>query len=143
MYLPVHEENNCGLELKFSLKYLYSNFPILWNEMLMTFDSTTVIWRDLVHAIRKRWPEKKTHFLLHRDNAPAHLAKSAINNLDMLGFDHVNHAQYSPDLAPMDLKVFQTVKAELRGKNWEHGRISLCYLNNCKQTLWQVVQRCV
>lgn len=59
---------------------------------------------------------KKTHFPLHRDNAPAHRAESAINDLDLIGFDNVNHAQYSRDLAPMDFKVFQTVKAELRGK---------------------------
>lgn len=54
---------------------------------------------------------------MHRDNAPAHRDESAINNLDLLGFDREDHAQYSPDLEPMDFKVFQTVKAELRGKN--------------------------
>lgn len=59
---------------------------------------------------------KKNHFLLHRDNAPAHRDESAINDLDLLCFDRVDHAQYSPDLAPMDFKVFPTVKAELRGK---------------------------
>lgn len=59
---------------------------------------------------------KKTHFLLHRENAPAHRDESAINDLDLLCFDRVDHAQYSPDLAPMDFKVFPTVKAELRGK---------------------------
>lgn len=63
---------------------------------------------------------KKTHFLLHRDNARVHWAESAINNLDLLGFDHVYHAQYSPDLSPMDFNVFQTVKAELRGKKIEN-----------------------
>lgn len=58
----------------------------------------------------------KKHFHLHRDNATAHRADSAINNLDVLGFYHVYHSQYSPDLAPMDFNVFQTVKAELRGE---------------------------
>lgn len=61
----------------------------------------------------------KNHFLLHRDNAPAHRAESAINNLDLLGFDHVYHVQYSPDLAPMDFNVFQTVKAEKKIENTE------------------------
>lgn len=56
----------------------------------------------------------KKHFHLHRDNAPA------IINLDLLGFYHVYHSQYSPDLAPMDFNVFQTVKAELRGKKIEN-----------------------
>lgn len=82
----------------------------------MIFDSIKVIRRDLVHAIRKKWPEKKKHFLLHRDNAPAHRAESAISELDLIGFDRVDHTQYSPDLEPMDFKVFPTVKAELRGK---------------------------
>lgn len=64
----------------------------------------------------------KKHFHLHRDNAPALRAESAIINLDLLGFyhSHVYHSQYSPDLAPMDFNVFQTVKAELRGTKIEN-----------------------
>ena len=61
-----------------------------------------VLRRDLVRTIE--------------DNAPAHRADSTVLELDLLGLDRVVHAPYSPDLAPMDFKVFPTVKAELRGK---------------------------
>lgn len=49
---------------------------------------------------------------LHQDNAPAHWAESTIIDLDLLGFERVDLAPLSPDLAPMDFKVFPTVKAE-------------------------------
>lgn len=65
----------------------------------------------------------KKHFHLHRDNAPAHRTESAIINLDLLGFYHVYHSQYSPDLAPMDFNVFQTVQAELHGKKIENTEV--------------------
>lgn len=80
-----------------------------------------VLRRDLVNAIRKKRPGKRIEdFLLHQDNAPAHRADSTVLDLDLLGLDRVVHAPYSPDLAPMDFKVFPTVKAELRGKKFEN-----------------------
>ena len=39
--------------------------------------------------------------------------------LGILGLKTIEHAPYSPDLAPMDFKVFPTVKAELRGRRFE------------------------
>ena len=66
-----------------------------------------VIWRDLVNAIRKKRPGKGIEdFLLYQDNSSAHRADSTVLGLDLLGFDRVVHAPYSPDLAPMDFKVF-------------------------------------
>lgn len=71
---------------------------------------------------------KKTHFLLHQDNAPAHRAESTIIDLDLFGFDRVDHAPLSPDLAPIDFKAFPTVKAELRGRKFENTE-ELVYAN--------------
>ncbi|XP_062618459.1 histone-lysine N-methyltransferase SETMAR-like [Saccostrea cucullata] len=76
-----------------------------------------VIRRYLVNAIRKKRPDKQIEeFLLHQDNAPAHRADTTMLELDL----RVIHAPYSPDLAPMDFKVFPTMKAELRGKKFKN-----------------------
>lgn len=56
--------------------------------------------------------------ILHQDNAPAHTAAATQLEIDVLGFQRLRHPPYSPDLAPMDFKVFPEVKAQLRGKHF-------------------------
>lgn len=52
---------------------------------------------------------RKDTFFSIKSTPPAHRAESAINDLDLLGFDRgVDHAPYRLDLAPMDFKIFQT-----------------------------------
>lgn len=63
---------------------------------------------------------EKTLFFLHQNNVPAHRAEMTIIDLDLLGFDRVDHASYSPGLAPMDSKIFPTVKAKLRDRKFEN-----------------------
>ena len=77
-----------------------------------------VVRRDLIQAIRKKRPElsqQLENVLFHQVNAPAHTAATTQLEIGLLGFDHVTHPPYSPDLAPMDFAVFPQVKAELRG----------------------------
>ncbi|XP_061195372.1 histone-lysine N-methyltransferase SETMAR-like [Saccostrea echinata] len=90
-----------------------------------------VIRRDLVNAIRKiRIDKQIEEFLLHQDNAPAHRADTCLLELDLLGLDRVIHAPYSPDLAPMEFKVFPTVKAELRGRKFKNRKTNVCDTDN-------------
>ncbi|XP_061190225.1 histone-lysine N-methyltransferase SETMAR-like [Saccostrea echinata] len=80
-----------------------------------------VIRRDLLHAVRKKRPGTNlAEMILHQDNAPAHRAETTILELDLLGLERVEHAPYSPDLAPMDFKVFPTVKSQLRGRKFDN-----------------------
>lgn len=39
-------------------------------------------------------------------------AESSKVDIDLFGFDYVNQAIYTSDLAPMDFKFFPTMKAE-------------------------------
>lgn len=76
--------------------------------------------RDLVHALRKKRPALDIErVILHQDNAPAHRASSTQLEIDLLGFEILNHPPYSPDLAPMDFLVFPEVKKQLRGQRFE------------------------
>lgn len=75
-----------------------------------------VLRRDLTHALRKKRPDVDlTSVILHQDNAPPHKAASTLLEIDLLGFELLNHPAYSPDLAPMDFKVFPEVKRQLKG----------------------------
>ncbi len=75
-----------------------------------------VLRRDLVRAIRKKRPQLDLErVILHQDNAPGHRAGSTQLEISLLGFDVLEHPPYSPDLAPMDFRVFPELKASLRG----------------------------
>lgn len=53
--------------------------------------------------------------ILHQDNAPGHRAESTQLEISLLGFEILEHPPYSPDLAPMDFRVFPELKSSLRG----------------------------
>jgi histone-lysine N-methyltransferase SETMAR len=57
--------------------------------------------------------------ILHQDNAPPHTAETTRLEIGVLGFETVEHPPYSPDLAPMDFRVFPVVKAALKGKRFD------------------------
>jgi hypothetical protein len=41
--------------------------------------------------------------------------------ISLLGFETLEHPPYSPDLAPMDFRVFPEIKAQLRGRRFVSG----------------------
>ena len=48
--------------------------------------------------------------LFLHDNAPAHRALASQKKLAYLGFQCLDHAPYSPDLAPSDYHLFPRLK---------------------------------
>lgn len=74
-----------------------------------------------MHAIQKKRPDVDLcDLILHQDNAPPHTAASTQLEIDVLGFQRLRHPPYSPDLAPMDFRVFSEVKSHLRGRRFEN-----------------------
>lgn len=97
-----------------------------------------VIRRDLIQAIRKKRPDLSVNLenvLFHHDNAPAHTATMTQLEIGLLGFDQVQHAPYSPDLAPMDFAVFPHVKAHLRGTRFNNFSELKCATLNAVRKL--------
>lgn len=96
-----------------------------------------MVRRDLVNAIRKKRPEKAEQLenvLFHQDNASPHKATSTQLELNLLGFDQITHAPYSPDLAPMDFAVFPCIKADLKG-------LRFCDSQELKRATMRVVRK--
>jgi len=56
--------------------------------------------------------------LFLHDNAPAHRAFATQKKLAYLGFQHLDHPPYSPDLAPSDYYLFPGLKKELKGRHF-------------------------
>lgn len=79
-----------------------------------------VLSQHLVRALHRKRPGMDTHdFILHQDNAPSHTAAATQLEIDVLGFQRISHPPYSPDLAPMDFRVFPEVKEQLRGIHFD------------------------
>ena len=80
-----------------------------------------VLRRDLIQALKKKRPElDPEQVIFHQDNAPGHRADSTLLEINLLGFEILRHPPYSPDLAPLDFRVFPEIKAALRGIRFDN-----------------------
>lgn len=57
--------------------------------------------------------------IYHHDNAPSHTAEKTQLEIDVLGFQRLEHPPYSPDLALLDFAYFPLLKEHLRGQRFE------------------------
>ena len=75
----------------------------------------------LRERVRKKRPMlwKNKSWILHQDNAPAHKALSVKRYLAAKGTPVLEHAPYSPDLAPCDFYLFPKIKSALKGTRFE------------------------
>ncbi|KAG5331644.1 MOS1T transposase, partial [Acromyrmex charruanus] len=75
----------------------------------------------LRERVRKKRSElwKNKSWILHQDNAPAHNALSVKRYLAARGTPVLEHAPYSPDLAPCDFFLFPKIKSALKGIRFE------------------------
>lgn len=75
----------------------------------------------LRERVRKKRPElwNNKSWILHQDNAPAHNALSVKRYLAARGTPVLEHAPYSPDLAPCDFFLFPKIKSALKGTRFE------------------------
>ena len=90
--------------------------------MLLLLFVFQVLRRDLVTALKRKRPDMEIdQFILYQDNAPAHRANSTQLEIDLLGFEVLEHPPYSPNLAPMDFRTFPDVKHDLRGKRFNNA----------------------
>ena len=73
----------------------------------------------LKEAIKQKRRGKWTrHVLLQHDNAAPHTSQRTQTALADVGFEVIPHPAYSPDLAPSDFWLFDSMKKPLRGKHY-------------------------
>ena len=75
---------------------------------------TFFLKNQLLHAVAEKRPELVGNFILHQDNAPPHKAQIVTEFLVEQGIEALRHPPYSPDLAPSDFWLFDTLKLSLR-----------------------------
>lgn len=85
--------------------------------------TNNTIWQFWWHCANEfvrnsRRCEKKS-WILHQDNAPAHNALSMKRYLAARSTPVLEHAPYSPDLAPCDFYLFPKIKSALKGTRFD------------------------
>ncbi|VVC44823.1 Hypothetical protein CINCED_3A022962 [Cinara cedri] len=85
------------------------------------FKAMLIVIFDINERVRKKRPElwKNNSWILHQDNAPAHNALSVKQYLAGKRTPVLEHAPYSPDLAPCDFFLFPKIKSALKGTRFE------------------------
>ena len=69
--------------------------------------------------IDKKRPGMLQTAIIHHDNAPSRTAAQTTEILKRLGFGHIDHHPYSPDLAPCDFFLFPLIKSVFKGTRFE------------------------
>lgn len=86
--------------------------------------------RDHTRALRKKRPDLLfDRVLLHQENAPCHMAREAMIEIDLLNFELLPHAPYSPPLPLLTFYFFDELNANLRGICFQTSEDSECCLN--------------
>lgn len=110
LYLILVNDNNTKESLSINI-YLFKTFFFL---IFFQF-----LREHLVRALSKKRPGIPVDsWILHQDNTPSHSAASTQLKIDVIGFQELSHPPYSPDLAPMDFRVFPVVKDQLRDEHF-------------------------
>jgi hypothetical protein len=89
------------------------------------FTSRTVnhaFYKDVLERLRKRAQRVREDiagdWVLHHENAPAHIALSIRKYLAKKNIPTLPHAPYSPNLAPCDFYLFPQLKSKLKGHHF-------------------------
>ncbi|KAG5319854.1 MOS1T transposase, partial [Acromyrmex heyeri] len=88
-------------------------------------EDLTIYYLTVLATLRERVRKKRSElwknksWILHQDNAPAHNALSVKRYLAARGTPVLEHAPYSPDLAPYDSFLFSKIKSALKGTRFE------------------------
>ena len=85
---------------------------------------------QLKAALDKKCPElvNRKCIIFHQDNAIPHVSLLTRQKLLQLGWEVLIHPPYSPDIAPLDFHLFQSLQNSLHGKNFSS-------LGDCKRHL--------
>jgi len=73
----------------------------------------------LHERVRRKRPELwRNGWILHQENAPAHIALYVNQLLANKNITVLEHPLYSPDLAPCDFDLFPEIKSMLKGTHF-------------------------
>jgi histone-lysine N-methyltransferase SETMAR len=115
---PRPKNSGCKNPLEnFSPRLFWDQDGILENDYLPMYQTINAEYYSslLVELKEKRLGKVSNVVLFLHNNAPAHRALATQKKLAYLGFQCLDNASYSPDLAPSDYLLFPGLKKQLKG----------------------------
>ena len=86
--------------------------------MTITGEYRDILKNQLLPAVAEKRPELVGNFILHQENDPPHKARIVTEFLVEQGIKTLRHLPYSPDFAPSDFWLFDTLILSLRGRQF-------------------------
>jgi len=72
-----------------------------------------IIGHSLIKFKKKIPSRKRRRVIFLQDNNPSYKEKAAIEKINSLGWNIVQHPLYLPDIAPSDFYLFRNMKSEM------------------------------
>ena len=133
---PPQTTPKASLHPKKVMLYIWWNWKgVLYYELLLenqTINSNKYYSQldQLKVVLDEKHPElvNRKCIIFHQDNATPHVSLMTRQKLLQLGWEVLIHPPYSPDIAPSDFHLFQSLQNSLSGKNFNS-------LEDCKRHL--------
>jgi [histone H3]-lysine36 N-dimethyltransferase SETMAR len=111
-----------------------------WSDLLeqgMTVNSN--VYCEQLENTRRALRNRRIPVVFLDDNAKPHRSRQTLQKLEDMGWEHLEHPPYSPDLSPSDFYLFRSLEHWLRGKKFrtiEEMRESLTEFFDSKDREW-------
>lgn len=103
----------------FDIKGMVYQHYVLDNQIINS-DYYIGVMTNFLKLLRKKRPEKVANmWLLHQDNARPHVSQMTMAFIISKNIKLIEHAPYSPDLAPADFWLFPNLKSKIAGMKFE------------------------
>ena len=96
-------------------------FELLSENQMINFNKHCSQIDQLKAALDKKCLElvNRKHIIFHQDNARLHVSWMTRKKLLQLGWEALIHTLHAPNIAPLDFRLFWSLKNSLNGKKFQ------------------------
>lgn len=113
--------------------------PIYWELLEQGKTINSDVYCEQLKKVRRALRNRRIPVIFLDDNAKPHRSRQTRQMIEELGWEPLEHAPYSPDMAPSDFYLFRSLEHWLRGKKFntiEEMRESLTEFFDSKDREW-------
>ena len=113
--------------------------PIFWELLEQGKAVNSGVYCEQLENTRRALRNRRIPVIFLDDNAKPHRSRQTRQKIEELGWEPLDHAPYSPDMAPSDFYLFRSLEHWLRGRKFrtiEEMRESLTEFFDSKDRDW-------
>lgn len=93
--------------------------PIFWELLEQGKTVKSGVYCEQLDRVRRALRNRRIPVIFLDDNAKPHRSRQTRQKVEDLGWEPLDHAPYSPDMAPSDFYLFRSLEHWLRGKKFK------------------------